>query len=188
MGTGRIAKPGDEIGYTVTYLEMPERPRRPIPARPANQNIALLSAQDPPVAYFLYLYKCVGEAYEWTDWLLKPLEEVQEFVGNAEVSLYSLMLDGWPGGFFMLDASKEGACDLAYFGLVPQAVGRGLGNWFLGTAIDAGWEIDGTRKMTVNTNTLDHPRALGLYQKWGFRPVRQQAAKRILTRERIDKN
>jgi len=38
--------------------------------------------------------------------------------------------------------------------------------------------------MTVNTNTLDHPRALALYQKTGFHPVRQVAAKRKLSRER----
>ena len=185
---GRIAQPGDEISYTVTYLEMLERPRKPIPARPANQNIALLAADNPPVEYFLYLYKSVGEAYEWTDWLQRPLDEAQDFVGNPKISLYTLMLDGWPGGFFMLDASGQGICDLAYFGLVPQAVGRGLGNWFLATAIDTGWEIEGTEKMTLNTNSLDHPRALGLYQKWGFVPVRQEEHTRILTRERIETN
>ena len=71
---------------------------------------------------------------------------------------------------------------------MPQAIGRGLGNWFLATAIDTGWEIKGTEKMTLNTNSLDHPRALGLYQKWGFMPVRQEEHKRILTRERIETN
>ena len=125
----RVLQPGDEVSYTVTFLEMLERPRKPIPARPANQNVALLAADNPPVEYFLYLYKSVGEAYEWTDWLQRPLNEAQDFVGNPDISLYTLMLDGWPGGFFMLDASEQGICDLAYFGLVPQAVGRGLGNW-----------------------------------------------------------
>jgi ribosomal protein S18 acetylase RimI-like enzyme len=38
--------------------------------------------------------------------------------------------------------------------------------------------------MTVNTCTLDHPRALGLYRKMGFRPVRTVDRTRILCRDR----
>ena len=84
----------------------------------------------------------------------------------------------------MLDRRETGTCDLAYFGLVPEAVGRGLGSWFLATAVDMGWDHPGVERMTVNTNTLDHPRALGLYQKIGFHPIRREAARRLLTRPR----
>ena len=175
---------GEEIEYTVTFLEMTERPTTPPPPRPVNVQTALLAAIDPPVDYFLYLYRTVGAAYEWTDRLDCPPEETQDFVANPAVSLYTLMVDGWPGGFFMLDSSEPGTCDLAYFGLVPQAVGRGLGHWLLATAIDMGWDRDGTVRMTVNTNTLDHPRALGLYQKAGFRPVRRETHRRRLSQAR----
>ena len=34
--------------------------------------------------------------------------------------------------------------------------------------------------MTVNTNTLDGPRALPLYQRMGFTPVRREETTRIL--------
>jgi hypothetical protein len=37
------------------------------------------------------------------------------------------MPQGWPQGFFMLDRREAGICDLAYFGLVPEAVGAGWG-------------------------------------------------------------
>ena len=177
-------KPGDPIDYTVTYLEMTERPRAPVPARPANVNTALVRAEEPPLEYFLYLYTTVGGPHEWTDWLEKSEEEVTEFIHRPGVFLYTLMVDGWPGGFFMLDGSEEGVCDLAYFGLVPQAIGRGLGRWLLATAVETGWEMPGTERMSVNTNTLDHPRALGMYQRIGFVPVRQERMTRTLTRER----
>lgn len=177
-------KSGDPIDYVITYLEMTERPRAPVPPRPANLNIALFLAEFPPREYFIYLYSTVGADFEWTDWLQRADAEVEEFIHRPGVFLYTLMLDGWPGGFFMLDAAGDGTCDLAYFGLVPQAIGRGLGKWFLATAIDTGWEIPGVVRMTVNTNTLDHPRALPMYQKAGFVPVRQESMTRILTRER----
>ena len=177
-------QPGDEIEYVVTFLEMPHRPSAPLPPRPMNAQTALLRAEDPPAEYFLYLYGTVGAPYEWTDWFDRSRDELEEFVGNPSVLLYTLMLDGWPGGFFMLDQSQTGICDLAYFGLVPQAVGRRLGHWFLATAVDTGWALSGTERMTVNTNTLDHPRAIGLYQRVGFEPVRRETHRRTLTQAR----
>lgn len=176
--------PGDPVDYVITWLEMDERPRRPVPPLPAGQNAALLSAKAPPAGYFLYLYRAVGAEYEWTDWLQRPMEEVEAFVGDPRVVLWTMLLDGWPGGFFMLDSRTAGTVDLAYFGLVPQAIGRGLGHWLLATAIDTAWSLPATERLTVNTNTLDHPRALGLYQKLGFRPVRRERHRRQLTRER----
>ena len=168
----------------MTYLEMTDRPTTPPPPKPVNIQTALLCAETPPTDYFLYLYQTVGAEHEWTDWLQRPREDVEAFVENPKVLLYTLMVEGWPGGFFMLDASEEGCCDLAYFGLVPQAVGRKLGHWFLATAVECGWAQPGTERMTVNTNTLDHPRALGLYQRIGFRPIRRETLTRVLTRER----
>ncbi|MEM6488886.1 MAG: GNAT family N-acetyltransferase [Pseudomonadota bacterium] len=159
---------------TVTYLEMRERPRAPVPPAPAGPRLAVLRAETPPVHWFLYLYRSVGQAYGWTDWLRAPAEDVERFVGDPQVRINTLMLDGWPAGFFMLDHRTLGVTDLAYFGLMPEAVGRRLGFWFLSTAVDAAWAEPGTRCVTVNTCTLDHPRALGLYQRVGFVPVRRE--------------
>ena len=173
-------QPGERVDYVVTYLEMTERPLAPPPPRPANIQTALLRAEDPPADYFLFLYRFVGAEYEWTDWLERPRADVEAFVGSGDVLLYTLMVEGWPGGFFMLDTSENAVCDLAYFGLTPPAIGRGLGRWFLATAVDTGWSLPGIQKMTLNTNTLDHPRALGLYQKAGFQPVRREQHSRTI--------
>ena len=79
------------------------------------------------------------------------------------------MRAGWPHGFFVLDGRAPERCDLAYFGLVPEAIGRGLGTFLLQTAVHMAWDRPGTAQVTVNTNSLDHPRALPLYQKAGLR-------------------
>ncbi|MGF1501980.1 MAG: GNAT family N-acetyltransferase [Paracoccaceae bacterium] len=164
---------GTAESYTVTYLEMTRRPSAP-PPLPSGARVALLKATDPPVDYFLYLYRQVGDGYLWTDWLNQPREAQEAFVADRQVGLFTMVLDGWPGGFFMLDTRQSGVCDLAYFGLVPQAIGRGLGHWLLATAVSTGWSLPGVARMTVNTCTLDHPRALPLYQKIGFRPIRRE--------------
>ena len=174
---------GERIAYTITYLAMETRPPAPPPA-PLNQNLALIRAETPPVAYFLYLYGRVGADHEWTDWFEASTAEQEAFVHDPAVSLYTLMVDGWPGGFFMLDAREGRVIDLAYFGLMPEALGRGLGAWLLGTALQTAWDLPGAARITVNTCTLDHPRALPLYQKAGFVPERRLEASRVLSRPR----
>jgi hypothetical protein len=63
-------------------------------------------------------------------------------------------------------------------------VGTGLGGVLLKIAIATGWARPGVAKMTVNTCDLDHPRALELYQRHGFHPLRSEFRKRILFRDR----
>lgn len=168
------------VDYVVTFLEMTERPRWPQPPMPAGHRLAILRAEAPPVGYFVHLYRSVGAAHHWTDWLERPEDELAAFVGAETTALFTMVLDGWPGGFFMLDMAEAPVCELAYFGLVPEAIGRGLGHWLLATAIHTAWDQMGTERLTVHTNTLDHPRALGLYQKMGFEPVRREAHSRLV--------
>jgi len=53
---------------------------------------------------------------------------------------------------------------------IEHALGLGIGKWFLLQALYALWVLNPTRVVTT-TNTLDHPRALQLYQMFGFSPV-----------------
>ncbi len=176
---------GTKVPFTVTYLEMENRPDLVAPALP--EGIHLERAIDPPVWYFLSLYDAVGREYEWQDRFNQAEtdpEALQAFVRDPDVVIWTAMGGGWPRGFFMLDWRETGVCDLAYFGLVPQAVGTGLGRPLLETAIATGWAREGTAKMTVNTCTLDHPRALGLYQRMGFVPVDRENRTCVLTYDR----
>ncbi len=170
----------NEVEVNITYLAMDARPEFDRPSMPMGQKAALIRAESIPPWWFLTLYRLVGADYDWTDWLSRPEAELEAFVSAPEVQLYTLMIDGWPGGFFMLDTRDDGLCDLAYFGLVPDAQGRGLGSYLLKTAIHMGWDIPGVAQLTVNTCTLDHPQALGLYQKLGFVPQRREAYMRVV--------
>jgi GNAT superfamily N-acetyltransferase len=175
---------GDRVEVAVTYLEMTARPGYTRPHLPTGPVSALIGAERPPAWYFLDLYDAVGRDYEWTDQRERPAAEVEVFLHDPAVTLYTFMRDGWPHGFFVLDSREAGRCDLAYFGLVPQAIGRGLGTFLLQTAVHMAWDRPATGRLTVNTNSLDHPRALPLYQKAGFEPVRRETRVRVLSRDR----
>ena len=179
-----IQPAGTELSYTVTWLDMTERPSYAWPALPATHPATLLHAERPPVWYFLSLYDAVGRDYAWEDMHSEPADSLRAWLAKPEVALYTLMMSGWPQGFFLLDASAPETTELSYFGLVPEAVGQGLGRYLLRTAILTAWDRDGLKSLTVNTCTLDHPRALQTYQANGFTPVRREDFTRTLTRDR----
>jgi hypothetical protein len=178
-----LYRAGQSVDYRVTWLEMDKRPAYGWPALPVGREAMLVRADTPPAWWFLSLYDAVGSGYAWTDQHTRPMAEIEAWIQHPDVELFTLMGKGWPQGFFLLDWTEEGTCDLAYFGLVPEAVGAGLGTWLLKTAVLTGWDRPGTRRLSVNTCTLDHPRALQQYQRMGFSPVRTEQRSRVLVQD-----
>jgi len=174
------------VEVVITYLEMTARPGYQRPHTPVGPVSALMAAERPPAWYFLDLYDRVGRDYDWTDQHEAGEAALEAFLADPAVTLYTFVRAGWPHGFFVLDGRAPGHVDLAYFGLVPEAIGRGLGTFLLQTAVHMAWDRPGTDRVCVNTNSLDHPRALPLYQKVGFEPVRRETVHRVRTRERND--
>jgi GNAT superfamily N-acetyltransferase len=175
---------GSTIHYRITWLEMTDRPGWDWPRLPLGETAALVRAEAPPAWYFLSLYDAVGRDYAWEDRHKDDEGALSGWLADPQVALWSMMRQGWPQGFFVLDSRDLEVTDLAYFGLVRQVIGRGLGSFLLRTAILSAWERPGLRKLTVNTCSLDHPRALASYQKHGFSVVAQEARTRVLTRDR----
>lgn len=170
-----------EIDYVVTYLEMARAPQAAAPALPDGFTITPLANPDLPD--FFALYDGVGQAYHWTDKHSEPQDAVRAFVTDPAVEIWRLVGPFDVAGFFMLDYRQAGLCDLAYFGLMPDCVGRGLGPIFLAHALDRAWYGRATvARVTVNTCTLDHPSALALYRRAGFDPIRQEPRRRVIAR------
>lgn len=171
---------GETIDYRITWLEMATRPAYGWPPLPETCKGELVKAENPPWWWFLTLSDAVGRDYAWTDKHALGPEQLNAWIQQPDVEIWTLMERGWPHGFFMLDWTEAGTCDLAYFGLVPEAVGRGLGTWLLKTAVLKGWARGGVQRMTVNTCTMDHPRALPQYERVGFAPIRRTRHSRVL--------
>ena len=162
-----------KVRFTITYLEMTERPPMTPVHPPAKTKYALMLAEQPTVGFYRFLYNSVGGDWRW--WYRRQMsdEELGGILADERVEVFVLYVDGAPAGYFELDRREEPTIDLAYFGLMPHCVGRGLGRYLLYSAIEQAWSYEPER-LTVNTNTMDHPRALPLYQKMGFVPYRQE--------------
>ena len=155
------------IPMTVTFLEMTAKPSALPPPQPARSKIALLRCDNPPVHFYRYLYDTIGEDYYWVDRKKLSPEALAQVIQHPLNQLFVLYKDGNPAGMAELDLRKPGHTNISYFGLMPEALGKRLGYFFLyHTCINA-W-LEPIQQLTVNTCTLDHPRALPLYQRMGF--------------------
>ena len=174
---------GQKVGYYVSYLSMDSAPNFDWPLFNELHEIEVKESPEISVEAFLSLYEKVGKNYEWTDQFLKGKEEVGSFLEHDSVKVFQLYFDRSLAGFFVLDFRINKICDLSYFGLIPDYLGNGLGSYMIKYAILTAWNRD-IKKMLVNTNTLDHERALTLYKKYGFQIIRVEKHTRILFNDR----
>ena len=122
-----------------------------------------------------FFYQEVGKLWQWTDRLNWSEEEWRNSVEREKAQTWMLLFRGTPSGYFELD-DQDGNVELAYFGLLPQFLGKGLGSGFLTAAVEKAWEM-GAARVWVHTCSLDHPNALKNYQARGFQIYRESLDK-----------
>jgi|GEM_PF-72010 Rhodanese-related sulfurtransferase len=159
----------DPVTTIVTRLEMTAAPKASLPV-PVNIQTAIMRAIDIPLPFYRYLQRQVGARWHWFTRLRMTDDELKAIIHDPKVSISVLYVNGAPAGFYELAKQDDEVMELSYFGLMEHALGLGLGKWFLLQALYAAWQ-DNPRKVIVSTNSLDHPRALQLYQRFGFSPV-----------------
>lgn len=149
-----------------TYLEMTDPAAlRPAPAPEGDLRIERL--RDCPPSFWRYLYTEVGRRHHWVDRLPWSDDEIRQYLADPAVSLWLLSVAGAPAGYFELRRGDDGATEIAYFGLLPDYIGRGLGGHLLGEAARRAF-AGGAARVWLHTNTLDHPAAIPNYRKRGF--------------------
>ena len=153
---------------TVTYLEMVSYPKHLILSKPEKLNAEIKLMVEPTVDFYRYLYDTVGEKWTWIERRLLDDNNLQKLIRSSNVEIYILYVDDNVAGFGEIgwDTASNGS-EIKYFGLMPEYIGKGLGPYFLNNIINIAWRRNPVR-LRVNTCDLDHPSALGVYQKSGF--------------------
>src|SRR3546814_7400533 len=111
--------------FTITYLEMTDRPAAQPLHPPPGTKYALLRAERPTVAFYRYLYNTVGGAGRW--WYRRQISDagLAGLLADDRVEVFVLHVDGTPAGYFELDRRDQpggtgGTIDLAYFGPIGK--------------------------------------------------------------------
>ena len=155
-----------------TYLEMLE-PSALRARRLADPDIEVRLRRDCTVAEYRALYRAVGNSWHWHDRETWSDERLAAHLDRDTVSIHVLRVKGEIAGYFELERRPSRIVEILYFGLVPAAIGRGLGGHLLTVAVEEAWAA-GATAVCLNTCTLDHPAALANYRARGFDVVREE--------------
>ena len=167
---GLIPVAPDEVAAVVTTLEMRQRPPlRPMP----DSRLRLVDWPKPSLASYRELFRRVGAPWLWYSRLAMDDAKLAAIVHDPAVTVHAALDPaGVEVGMLELDYRHAGACELSYFGFVPELAGQGHGTWLMAHALTRAWR-PGVSRVWVHTCTLDHPRALGFYRAAGFVAVKR---------------
>jgi len=160
--------PPGKLANLVTCLEMTERPA-PKPQGPARGALSLQRIAQPDLDSYRALFRRVGQDWMWFSRLIMPDERLRQILTDPKVEVYALRDGSAEIGLLELDFREEGQCELAFFGVVPEAIGQGAGRFLMDQAIALAWARP-IRRFWVHTCSFDHPSALAFYRRSGFRP------------------
>jgi len=155
-----------------TFLELDTNPHR-TPRAPGVDRLSILRAHHPTVAFYRFLYHTVGEKWLWYERRAMSDTELADLIRDPAIHIYVLYNAGVPAGFVELNQTDPAEIKIEYFGLMPDFIGQRLGPYFLDWAIAKGFSSEPER-LVLNTSSLDHPKAIGTYQRAGFIPVAQE--------------
>jgi GNAT superfamily N-acetyltransferase len=153
-------------------------PAEPVPA-PAGVDLAVVRAELIGPEFARFLYTAVGGVWNWTDRLEWSYADWEKRLAVAGAETWVAWVSGTPAGFVQLEPREDGVVEVVYFGLLPAFIGRGLGGHLLDLGLRRAWDLadrhaslPATRRVIVETCSLDGPAALRNYLSRGFSLVR----------------
>jgi GNAT superfamily N-acetyltransferase len=150
------------------HLELPSGHEVPIVDRFPDGH-AVRREMRPEPGFYRMLYTDVGRDHTWTDRAGWTDEQWRLWGLKPQIQLWVLWAFSDPAGFFELRREDDDeTVEIAYFGLRPAYVGKGLAGRLMGHAVAQARAFGATR-IWLHTCTKDHPRALPFYQSRGFR-------------------
>ncbi|HEX6976383.1 MAG TPA: GNAT family N-acetyltransferase [Vicinamibacterales bacterium] len=162
---------GRQMMASRTYLEMRD-PRQLRPAKLPGEPVTIEKVDLTP-AEWRDLYVRIGRAYHWVDRLPWSEQEIAAYLADPAVSVFVMRVAGKVAGYFELRQDPTDGVEIAYFGMLREFHGRGLGGHLLTFAAERAWELNPPR-VWLHTSSMDHAAALPNYLNRGFTIVKRE--------------
>lgn len=167
LPNGYYELPQGKLANVVTCLEMKAMPHRALAPFPADLRLKRFAPGD--IEGHRALFRAVGSDLMWFSRLIMKDEDLAAIIANPAVESFALMQGPDMLGMLELNFADPPNCELAFYGLVPEAIGQGFGRALMDEAIRRAWAKP-INRFWVHTCTFDSPLALPFYIRSGFTP------------------
>ncbi len=150
------------------YLEIQSLNELSQVSKPNNiSEILLINPPDFQINKFFY--KQIGKKYMWSDRLAWDDKKWIDFTTHKNVKTYVLKEDkDFVGYFEIIFNSNKFECEIAYFGILEEYIGKKYGGYLLSEAIKFSFK-EGVKRVWVHTCSLDHKNAIKNYLSRGMK-------------------
>jgi GNAT superfamily N-acetyltransferase len=115
-----------------------------------------------------FFYKEIGKKHSWIDRLTWNDKNWIDYLNTSGVFTYILKNKEDLVGYFEQNIYfKKFECEIAYFGILEEYIGRKIGAYLLSEAIKKSFKT-GSKRIWVHTCSLDHKHALENYLSRGM--------------------
>ncbi|CAM4122392.1 N-acetyltransferase domain-containing protein [Palleronia rufa] len=169
LSEGQFSVPPGHLAVVVTHLIC----RTASPARAVPDGISLFPEPSMSPDAYRRLFTLIGRDWLWTSRLMLDDDALAAVLRNPDVALYTVRADSGTLGMMELDLTDRAVPQISFFGLTPDATGRGIGAWLM-AHVQAMLFDGGAQAIRLNTCTLDSPHALRFYLGAGFEAERRE--------------
>jgi len=165
LPVGYSPLPPGHLANLVSFLEMTERP---VTVRAPSDSYRMERMTQSDLGRYRALFRRVGEDWLWFSRLWMADETLSTLLTEPLIEAYALTSEGRDIGFLELDLRRPEECEIVYFGVTPDTIGKGVARDMMDRAIALAWARP-IRRLWLHTCHFDHPRALGFYRSSGFK-------------------
>ena len=144
----------------------------------SHQNFTLTEENNYKFNLNKFFYKQIGKKHQWVDRLVWQDKNWMDYVSNKNLKTFILQKEKDLIGYFELIFNNND-CEIAYFGILEEYMGRGYGGFLLSEAIKIGFK--NANRIWVHTCSLDHANAIENYKSRGMKVFKTE----ILNRKAI---
>ena len=122
-----------------------------------------------------FFYKQIGKRHQWIDRLIWQDKDWLKYISNENLRTYIFKRENDLVGYFELIFNNND-CEIAYFGILEEFIGKGYGGFLLSEALKIGFKK--ANRIWVHTCSLDHPNAIENYKSRGMKIFKTEILKR----------